>query len=284
MAGNFNGSRSCEITIVRESLAGFMCCSLETLGIYENSICVEQKQYSLGRWLGEGTTSNVYAVKVDNAECAVKVAKAGYSISMDVTNLSKLKDIKGIPKIVTSDSQSNLIITPVAEQFTLMLLFKKKMHRRLGDLVDTLHCAHERGIVNRDVRVANILLAEDEIIIVDWGFAASLNEPHSYAGTTHFASTKVLKKLAAGQDTFVFDASDDLVSLVRSLYVLARLDRARMQSVLLEIGNDEFAQLLECWETELSGNPQWQEAERIAERGDYAALKLWIQNWTIYSM
>lgn len=91
MAGNFNGVRSCEITSVRKSLAGFMCCSLETLGIYEISIFVGQKQFVLGRWLGEGATSNVYAVNVDNAECAGKVAKAGHSISMDVTNLSKLK-------------------------------------------------------------------------------------------------------------------------------------------------------------------------------------------------
>ena len=272
-------SRQSEVALVRQSLAGIMCCPLETLGIYRNSILVGQQQYCLGRWLGEGATSNVYVVNVDNAECAVKVAKTGHSISRDVINLTKLEKIKGIPTIVMSDSQSHMFIKPVAEQFTLELLWRKKMHMRLGELVDTLQSAHGRGIVNRDVRAANILIAEDQLIIVDWGFATSINEPDIYAGTTHFASAKVLKMLDEGQCAFSVDVPDDLVSLVRSLYVLSRLETQRVQKALSDLDNDEYALIQKFWETEMIDNPLWQNGERLAEQGDYAELKCWIKHW-----
>lgn len=276
--GNYNGSRCAETPLVRESLAGMMCCAKENLGIcLQRSIVVGQEEYRLWRWLGEGATSYVYAVDVGSVQCAAKVAKPGHSISMDVSNLEKLQDIKGIPKIVMSDPPSVLLITPVAEQLNLAQLFKNKMHNRVGELVETLECAHNRGIVNRDIRIANILIAEDQFIIVDWGFATSSNEPEEYAGTSHFASTRVLKILEEGQYTLVFEPSDDLVSLVRSLYAFTRLNRMRVRSGLTDLSNDDFAEIQEFWETELS-NSSWQEAESYAKQCDYATLKDWIQN------
>ena len=280
ISGCFNGSRSCETASVRESLAGMMCCPLETLGICKSSIVLGGQQYRLCRWLGEGATSNVYAVNVENVECAVKVAKPGHSVSMDVRNLERLQDIKGIPTLVMSKLPSILVITPVAEQFSLELLCKKGMHEHLGELVDTLQCAHSRGIVNRDIRIANILIAEDQLIIVDWGYATSSNEPDSFAGTAHFASTRVLNMLEEGQCTFVFEPSDDLVSLVRSLYAFSRCNMVRVQNGLIDLSNDDFAQIQEFWETEIKHNSQWEEAEMYAKQGEYAALKGWIQNWS----
>ncbi|KAI5067896.1 hypothetical protein GOP47_0016241 [Adiantum capillus-veneris] len=201
--GNYNGSRCAETPLVRESLAGMMCCAKENLGIcLQRSIVVGRRNIACG----------------------------GHSISMDVSNLERLQGIKGIPKIVMSDPPSVLLITPVAEQFNLAQLCKNKMYNRVGELVETLECAHNRGIVNRDIRIANILIAEDQFIIVDWGFATSSNEPEEYAGTSHFASTRVLKILEEGHYTLVFEPSDDLVSLVRSLYAFTRLSGMRVHS------------------------------------------------------
>lgn len=286
MAGQFHGCRSCESSAVRHSLAGFMCCSLDILGISTKSIMVEKEECRLGRWLGEGATSNVYVAKVNNQAYAVKVAKAGHSVSLDIENLQKLKGIKGIPSIVSSYSHpaSAMFITPVCEQFSLELMFRKKMQTRLGELVDTLKCAHDRCIVNRDIRVSNILIAEDQFIIVDWGYATTLHKSVSYAGTTHFASAKVLNMLEKGVCAFPIEVSDDLVSLVRSLYALSRHDQLYVQKALTDLDSDEFAQIREFWENEMEDNALWQEAERHAEQGNYADLKFWITSWAKSSL
>lgn len=276
--GSFNGSRCCETAFVRESLAGMMCCAKENLGIcLQSSIVVGQEHFRVGRWLGEGATSKVYAVYVGNVECAAKVAKPGHSISMDLRNLEKLQDIKGIPKIVMSDAPSVLLLTPVAKQFNLVQLCKNQMYNHVGELVGTLECAHKRGIVNRDIRTANILIAEDQFIIVDWGFATSANELDKYAGTIHFASSRVLEILKKGHYIFAFEPSDDLVSLVRTLYAFSRLNGMRVQSLLSDLSNDDYAEIQKFWETELS-NSSWEKAELYAKQCDYAALKDWIQS------
>lgn len=52
-----------------------------------------------------------------------------------------------------------------------------------------------------------------------------------------------------------------------------------MLNALLYVGNHEHEQILNYWKTKMSDNLQWQEAEKLAEQGGYAELKLWIQNW-----
>lgn len=51
---------------IRHSLAGFMQCPLDQLGICERSVSSRAGRFPLGPFLGEGLTSNVYTVCINN--------------------------------------------------------------------------------------------------------------------------------------------------------------------------------------------------------------------------
>lgn len=192
-------------------------------------------------FLGEGHTSNVHVVTVKKEAFAVKVPKTGNELSSDILYLKKLCGIKGIPVINHVYSTSTAVFTkPVCLRFTADVLFKGNLQRHLGQLVDTLECAHERMVVNRDVRTENIMVADSQFVIVDWGYAATLNDPVSYAGTTYFASARVLKLLEEGATVFATNASDDLVSLVQSLSLLVRRNQ-EWQNKLYALCKTDYA-------------------------------------------
>ncbi len=54
----------------------------------------------------------------------------------------------------------------------------------LCDVLSALSYAHERGIVHRDIKPDNILLASNHALVVDFGVAKALTDPDPFGGLT----------------------------------------------------------------------------------------------------
>ena len=271
--------RCSETAHVASSLAGYMYSSPENLGLTSCMVKVEKISYPLGRFLGEGHTSNVHVVTVKKEAFAVKVPKTGNVLSSDMLYLEKLCGIKGIPIINHVYSTSTAVFTkPVCLRFTADVLFEGNLQRHLAQLVDTLECAHERMVVNRDVRMENIMVADSQFVIVDWGYAATLNDPVSYAGTTYFASARVLKLLEEGAKVFATNASDDLVSLVQSLSLLVRRSQ-EWQKKLYALSKMDYAGIRSFWEKYFAVSSS--DLLTLALNTSYSELRNGIVSWAL---
>ena len=92
---------------------------------------------------------------------------------------------------------------------------------RLGDnLLDALAYAHSQGIVHRDVKPANIILADAGAMLVDFGIARAIEmagrQRITHSGFTVGTSTYMSPEQAAGLPTI--DHRSDLYSLGCVLY------------------------------------------------------------------
>lgn len=262
--------QSPETSNVNQSLAGFMYCSLHDLGIMNREITVGAKLVEMGRWLGGGLTSNVYLVKIGNEDYALKVAKDAHDRSADLANLSILQGVKGILSIDKAKSnEERICMKPVCQRLDRRVLKQRNMRHCLADLVDTLHCAHGRGIVNWDVREENIMISEQELVIVDWGFAAPVGKSVIFVGTTHYASERVLIQLQRYVDASIeVKASDDLVSLVRTIYGFFEI-----KIILSSFSHVDYASICNFWQGEMAKNSIYHWAQTLASRGLYRELK-----------
>lgn len=273
--------QSSETSHVSQSLAGFMYCSLCDLGIMNREITVGAALVEMGRWLGGGLTSNVYFAKIGNEDYAVKVAKDGFDLSADIKYLSTLQGVKGILWIDREKSNTERIcMKPVCQKLDRRVLRQRNMRHCLADLVDTLQCAHKHGIVNRDVREENIMISERELVIIDWGFAAPMRNAVHFEGTTHYASERVLNKLQRGLASFEVQASDDLVSLVHTLYGFFEMDEVD-KSNLSSLSSEAYASIREFWQVAIPKNSLYLQAHKIATQGHYSDLKRFLLRFVL---
>ena len=81
--------------------------------------------------------------------------------------------------------------------------------------------AHDKPVINRDVRPSNLMYIQLTIYLVDWG-SATLQQ--SAAGTIHYASLQVLQQLTCNLERVEVGPADDLESLVTSLFCISHPD------------------------------------------------------------
>ena len=120
-----------------------------------------------GDWLGKEVAVKFYRKEFE------------FALQHEVEMLTRLlQGIQGIPTLVhTNAAQRYLLMTPIGESLAF-----RKSHGRLPyvfiQLVEILRGVHEKGIIHRDIRPANILLVKGEldtkphVVLIDWGFAA----------------------------------------------------------------------------------------------------------------
>ncbi len=222
---------------------------------------------------------------------AVKAARpptAGEAAALprDLPVLLRLQGVAGVPRVVglCADAwgQDALMTAPVGEVLEWRVWDEQSvspapLHTLMGGLVQALQRSHGLGIVNRDIRPSNTIIAGEQgaqqLVIIDWGFALQCEAGAQrfrgpYSGTLAYASDAVLRQYAGsgGRDVAV-GPEDDLVSLVRCAFAMIH-PSARMKLRVLDRGNSTAA-MQSWWQAALACRPRWLEAQAAAEQGDY---------------
>jgi len=241
------------------------------------SLTADGVQHELICFLGAGATSSVFCVKgEDGREYAAKVpfSHTGPLLN-DEQMLDALKDVEGVPEVLGwFEDGKSLKIHPVGRPLSRKHL--SSWSRMVPGLVDVLQKAHELGIINRDVRPHNIMIAEgkskksDMLYILDWGYAVTKNQASAFSGGVLYASERILELLATGAYEVVAEGRDDLEALVHTIFSLRFHEKHMM---LRDLEKTDFGKLQLFWSKCSDEIPAWNSALTAARAEDYEKLK-----------
>src|SRR5688572_7675263 len=101
------------------------------------------------------------------------------------------------------------------------------------DILGVLAELHHLNLVHRDIRPDNVLrTADDDALLVDFGFVVPANHPTPYCGAAHYASHRILESMIKGNHDIACTPMDDLVSLVRTAFAICfPLFRKRLELI-----------------------------------------------------
>ena len=188
--------------------------------------------YFAETYLGSGAFAVVYGAlssDPDRKKVVLKTYRKKAHAQVETRALHILTGLTGIPTLlfgnVSYNEQWVNCIEPVAAS-----LDRNLKAEEVVELIDILKCVHEQGCICRDVRPANIMLAQDRPILVDWNAAMFVNRgsrksdpTREFAGTLMYASNSLLKAMVA-QTTYEYTAADDLIALSRVVLSQVRKD------------------------------------------------------------
>jgi serine/threonine protein kinase len=212
---------------------------------------------------------------------AVKQPRTTEELHVDHSWLQQLQGFACVPRLhgtcTDQDNRQCIITSPVGEQLSWRLWDRcsrnRPLHSLLGPLVQGVRAVHEHGVVIRDLRPANLVLAGARLLIVDWGSAVNAGGgPQRYSGASSYASDSVLVQLAEpGAQPVLVTAADDLVTLVRGMFAL----RHPMCAVELS-WQMEALEHKRFWEEIMAVYPAWKSVQdaAVAERYDAVAAEL----------
>lgn len=220
-------------TDVIESICGFLHAEPSVWGVRMN-LAIHQlpTSWRVVKHLGSGLTSHVYLVISASRRLDVKVPQRGFDLLDDIYYLEALVGV-GVPRI-HQKCHSMKALEPVGELLSAQALHDyavKGFRLPLTDLVVGFECAHQRGIVNRDLQQENIMIGESlcdagtmRLYILDWGFSTKSNEVSSFFGSVVTASDHVLEQLNHQKNCALSHINvapcDDLVSLKRCFFLI----------------------------------------------------------------
>ncbi len=170
-------------------------------------------RYRIERELGEGGMAMVYlAVDVrHDRNVALKILKPELAAAMGADRfLAEIRTTAHLqhPNILTLHDSGEAdgflyFVTPFVEGESLRARLDREKQLPVDDAVriasevaDALQAAHERGVIHRDVKPANILLSRGRPIVADFGIALAvsaaggdrLTESGVFLGTPHYMS------------------------------------------------------------------------------------------------
>ena len=135
-------------------------------------------------------------------------------------------------------------------------------------LLETLQMAHQRKIVHRNVRLANILwVSNSEVLLNDWGTAYDFtdnygNDYDEYTGCVKEASPNALNDMI--QNTNTPKCSDDLHSLVRAFYRMTHNNKPQ---------TSDINELQSFWTAVYNTEEQWRMLMDMAEELNYKGME-----------
>lgn len=260
---------------VRQSLCNFLMRSDLGINLTDPIFQMLPKDtWQITRHLGRGATSNVYEAMKDTQVLVVKVPNgSNVDEGDDEQYLQQLKGIDGVP-ILVEKVGSILCMQPIGEPVVDIISIGHDVE--FAGFVDVLYHAHQRRIVHRDIRPENIVIAESlqkktkKLFLVDWGFAAQCGVPRAYSGGIVTASDNILDQCKMGGGDVAYSESDDLVALVRCIYLLCYPNQ---YDIVEECKHSPWA-LLKFWKGRVQEEgDHWKRAEECALENDYEGLK-----------
>lgn len=154
----------------------------------------------IDRLLGSGAQGYVYST-VEPMGCFIKHYTVAADQAAELTILQALHGVAGVPTVLgsTAEAPPAVLCSPVGASLSLHRGDVPQMMQVARACVAVLRSVHARHIVHRDLRLSNILLHDEGVLIIDWASASSVENAalHSYQGAVHFAADEVLAALAA---------------------------------------------------------------------------------------
>jgi serine/threonine protein kinase len=147
-------------------------------------------RYKVIRLIGEGRFGVCYLVDLNGKQYVLKeikpktIKKSGNKIIFEQEILSSI-DHPSIPKIIDTIKNNNIyayileyksgktiedMIFGDNHIFTPAEIYKVGMK-----IIDIIKYLHERNIVHRDIRVSNVIIEGEEVYLIDFGLARSIN-------------------------------------------------------------------------------------------------------------
>jgi hypothetical protein len=239
----------------------------------------------LGSVLGGGGTGIVYKLKqFDNG-----VVKVPFDHTVDIVHHERTVYLALAAKQVFSPGLSRLM--PGTEDskepwlilqgyFSRLIVEAPFDITKLCSLIDRedapLRALHTGGFLHCDVRPDNILCILDDVdrlALVDLGASrlCDNNAPFRHGGIS-FASDRVLNAFKNKTEDFKFCIADDLISLVRCVFVFDQKADS-YKDVIWGLGRDPD-KLVEFWQTAFSPNryPKGEAMMKAASEGNYDDL------------
>jgi len=189
---------------------------------------VVSQRFFLLDYLGEGRCIVFKALdKKLNITVAIKIASfcssAGRQLQQEKRVLQGLLNkCNGVPSVIYHKAIGRFMVlceTPVG--ITLVEFFAAMspvttlatLMKWAPKLVSILVNIHKRGILHRDIKPTNIIIAGNELYIIDFGISVAMENSNTpFAGTPEFASRNSWKG--------TYTPNDDFESLCYSLYSL----------------------------------------------------------------
>jgi dienelactone hydrolase len=165
-------------------------------------------RYAVERELGHGGMATVHLardLKHDRA-VAIKVlrpelaqAMGGERFHREITIASKLQSPHILPLLDSGEADGLLYyVMPLVDGESLRDLLARdgamppsEAIRLLAEIVDGLAHAHRRGVLHRDIKPDNVMLAERHALLMDFGVAKALAEGRSSGGASGTADPHV---------------------------------------------------------------------------------------------
>ncbi len=227
-------------------------------------------RYPHSSFLGTGKSSRVFAISgEDNKDKVMKLltdAAEAENEARTLTNLAEWK-IPHVPKLIAHADKA-LILTPRAREIATAQFSR----RHALQVLKTLKCVHERGIVHRDIRPANLMFVDKDVLVNDWGYSVEINKAVEYCGTLIHASNRVLQLLGNKESVFPVTAADDLESFVRTTFVLTFPRAAIHQLSKMEVP-EAANKLLDFWNNPRLLPTRWVEMQQLCRECKYQEIE-----------
>ena len=192
-------------------------------------IIIGDKPYTVRSFVGLGGSSTVYSVACGEEVHAGKVnwRESKDEVGREVSALLKLavstEASPNLPKLI--DHNHDTIVfdplgTPLAAYLATPGGGPSRVLKIVLDVLKALRHAHSVGLRHGDVRPANIVVADDVGVLIDFGIACSgecegrRGKHQGLRGTAPFASDKILLWAGDPEATYSCSFLDDLESLV----------------------------------------------------------------------